>query len=63
MYKNDDLEDGVRVQVNKFDFVVMEKTKEDVASREPKSLQEKAFRYHHFFGIGTIRNLVIYDGF
>jgi hypothetical protein len=43
MYKNDDLEDGVRVQVNKFDFVVMEKTKEDVASREPKSLQEKAF--------------------
>jgi hypothetical protein len=37
MNKNDNLEDGVSVQVNKFDFVMMEETTEEVATRELKS--------------------------
>jgi hypothetical protein len=41
MEKDDDLEDGIGAQVDKFDLVMMKKTAKKFAARKPKSLLEK----------------------
>ena len=46
--KNGYLEDGVRVQIYQFDLVEVEKTTEEVTSREPEPMLDELLEDHHF---------------
>jgi hypothetical protein len=56
MDKNDDLGNGVRVEMDEFDSVVIKESAEEVASREAKSALEEGREHNNLCRIGC-RNI------
>jgi hypothetical protein len=51
--KDDNLEHGIWVQMDNLDFVMIEQTTEEIASRMPKSPLEESLRNHNFIDVGS----------
>jgi hypothetical protein len=58
--KNDNLENGIRVQMNEFNLVLIKESTENVAGREAKSALEEGREHHNLSCIGC-RNVFL-DG-
>jgi hypothetical protein len=52
MDKDGDLENGVRVQMDKLYLIVVEKSTQEIASRESKPTVEERGKHHNFVRIG-----------
>jgi hypothetical protein len=52
MEKDGDMENGVRVQMDKLYLIVVEKSMEKIASRESKPMLEERGKHHNFVHIG-----------
>jgi hypothetical protein len=59
--KDGDLENGVRVEMDVFDSVVIKGTTEEVASRKAESTLEERRKHHNFNHIGC-RNVLSSGG-
>jgi hypothetical protein len=58
--KDYDLENGVGIQMGKFNFEVMKESAEENASWEPKASLGKGLGYHYFSGIWGGNLLALY---
>jgi hypothetical protein len=54
--KNDNLENGIRVQMNEFNLVLIKESTENVVGREAKSALEEGREHHNLSCIGC-RNI------
>jgi hypothetical protein len=52
MDKDDDLENGVRVQMDKLYLIVIEQSTEEIATKESKPVLEERGEHHNFVCIG-----------
>jgi hypothetical protein len=52
MDKNDNMKNGIRVEVDQFDLVVIKEFAKEVASREDKSTLEEGRKHHNLGRIG-----------
>jgi hypothetical protein len=50
--KDDNLENGIRVEMDKFDSVMIEESTEEVASRKAESTLEEGGEHHNLIRIG-----------
>jgi hypothetical protein len=52
MDKNDDMEDGIRVQMDKFNLIMVKETAEAITGREANSALEERRKHHNLVCIG-----------
>jgi hypothetical protein len=52
MNKNGDLKNGLRVEMDQFDLVVVKKATEEITYWESKSALEEGGEHHDFIGVG-----------
>jgi hypothetical protein len=50
--KNGDLKNGVRVEMDQFNLVVVQKAMEEITDWESKSALEEGGEHHDFIGVG-----------
>jgi hypothetical protein len=55
--KDGDLDNGVRVEMDKFDLVVIKEPAEEVTSEKAKSMLEEGRKHHNLGRIGCRNNL------
>jgi hypothetical protein len=57
--KNGDLKNGVKVEMNQFNLVVVKKDAEEIVDQESKSALEEGGKHHDFVGVGCWNVLTV----